>query len=318
MSSRLPRLRAFALCALVSTMLLGGCASTGNPRDPLEPINRGVYQFNDAVDTMVLKPAAEAYRSVLPEVVRTGVSNFFANINDVLIALNSLLQGKFTDAASDASRVVVNTTVGLLGFIDVASGMGLEKHNEDFGQTLGRWGIGDGPYLVLPLLGPSNLRDALGRFVDYKTDPMTYVDPTRDRNQLWGLRLVNQRSELLGATNIFEIAALDPYEFLRDAYLQRRRNLIYDGNPPPESDGEFELKPGQRGERRDTSPFPIDADGMPLGSTVLVPAEPAPAAAAQGTSAAAAPSAATPRAPQAKPRQARFVRFWGTTSSVSP
>jgi len=316
MPSSLPRFPAFVLCALVSTMLLGGCASTGNPRDPLEAINRGIYQFNDGVDTMVLRPAAEVYRGVLPPFVRTGVSNFFSNINDVLVALNDLLQGKLTDAASDASRVAVNTTVGLLGLIDVATRIGLEKHNEDFGQTLGRWGIGDGPYLVLPLFGPSTLRDALGRFVDYKTDPITYVDPTRDRNQLSGLRLIDQRSTLLGATSIFETAALDPYEFLRDAYLQRRRNLIHDGNPPPESDGEFELKPGQRSGRRDTSPFPHDADGPLIEDSALVSGDSEPAKTTQGRSAA-APRPAAAIAPQAKPHKSRVVRVWGSTPSAS-
>jgi phospholipid-binding lipoprotein MlaA len=316
MPSSFPRLRAFALCTLVSMILLGGCASVGNPRDPLEPVNRGIYQFNDAVDTMLLKPAAEVYRGVLPQFARTGVSNFFSNINDVLIALNNLLQGKVSAAASDVGRVAVNTTVGLLGLIDVATQIGLEKHNEDFGQTLGRWGIGDGPYLVLPLLGPSNLRDAFGRIADYKTDPVTYVDPTRDRNLLMGLRLVNQRAELLGATSIFETAALDPYEFLRDAYLQRRRNLIYDGNPPPESDGDFELKPGPRSERQETSPFPHDTDGRLLESTVVVSGEPASAMATQGTSSAVAPPA-TAAAPQTEPHSPRIVRFWGTASSVS-
>ena len=316
MPSSLPRLRAFALCTLVSMMMLGGCASTGNPRDPLEPVNRGIYQFNDAVDTMVLKPAAEVYRGVLPRFVRTGVSNFFSNINDVLVALNNLLQGKVTDAASDAGRVVVNTTVGLLGLIDVATQVGLEKHNEDFGQTLGRWGVGNGPYLVLPFLGPSNLRDAVGRVADYKTDPLTYVDPTRDRNLLIGLRLVNQRAELLQATSIFETAALDPYEFLRDADLQRRRNLIYDGNPPPESDGEFQLKPGQRSEHRDTSRFPHDTDGLPIARSVPVSGEPAFATTTHATSAAAATQPPAADAPQAKPQHGRVVRVWGSSAST--
>ncbi len=135
--------------------------ATGNPRDPLEPINRAIYQFNEGLDKTVVSPAAELYRGVLPQFVRTGVSNFFANINDVLIALNNLLQGKLPDAVSDVGRVAVNTTVGLLGVLDVATEIGLEKHDEDFGQTLGRWGVGDGPYLVLPFFGPSNLRDAL-------------------------------------------------------------------------------------------------------------------------------------------------------------
>ena len=231
------RLRAYVIGLLVAVAFLGGCASVtapANPRDPLEPLNRGIYSFNEHVDGLVLKPAAELYRLLLPPIARTGVSNFFSNINDVLVALNNLLQGKVQNAASDVGRVAVNSTIGVLGFIDVATKMGLEKHDEDFGQTLGYWGVGDGPYLVLPFFGPSNFRDAIGRIPDYYADPVTYVDPSHDRNILWGIRIVNRRAELLGASRVLEAAALDPYEFVRDAYLQRRRNLIYDGNPPRE------------------------------------------------------------------------------------
>ncbi|MFN7087452.1 MAG: VacJ family lipoprotein [Burkholderiales bacterium] len=234
----LRRFRALAVGAAMSLALLGGCASTGNPQDPLEPLNRGIYHFNDGLDKVLLKPAAEVYRGALPEMVRTGIGNFFSNLNDILVALNNLLQGKVADAVSDVGRVAINSTIGLLGVFDIATDIGMERHDEDFGQTLGRWGVGDGPYLVLPLFGPSNLRDALARIVDYKTDPVTYVDPARDRNQLWATRLVNRRSELLATSRILETAALDPYEFLRDAYLQRRRSLVHDGNPPPEPNGD--------------------------------------------------------------------------------
>lgn len=236
------RMRALLISGLMFLTLLNGCASTGNARDPLEPINRAIYHFNDGVDKALLKPVAEVYREVLPQFVRTGVGNFFSNINDVLIALNNLLQGKVLDAASDVGRVAINTTVGVLGVLDLATEVGLEKHDEDFGQTLGRWGMGDGPYLVLPIFGPSNLRDTFGRVVDYRTDPLTYVDPSRDRNQLWLARMINRRAELLDTSKILETAALDPYEFLRDAYLQRRRNLVYDGSPPPEKDDDEEIR----------------------------------------------------------------------------
>ena len=240
------RTRAGVIGLLIVVGLLGGCATTAsNPRDPLEPLNRGIYSFNEHIDGLILKPAAEAYRLLLPAFARTGVSNFFSNLNDVLVALNNLLQGKVNHAASDASRVVVNSTIGVLGFIDVASKIGLEKHDEDFGQTLGYWGVGDGPYLVLPFFGPSNFRDAIGRIPDYYADPVTYVDPVSDRNTLWGLRVVNRRAELLGASRVLEAAALDPYEFVRDAYLQRRRNLIYDGNAPREDLDEPDPKNGQ-------------------------------------------------------------------------
>lgn len=272
------RLRAVVLCGLIALILLGGCASTGNPRDPLEPINRGIYHFNDGVDHLIVKPAAEIYRGVLPQIVRTGVSNFFANIGDVIVALNNLLQGKFGQAVSDVGRIAVNTTAGLLGLIDVATEIGLEKHNEDFGQTLGYWGMGDGPYLVLPLLGPSNLRDSVGWVVDYFADPVTYIDPTHTRNILWGTRFVNRRSELLDTSKILDTAALDPYEFLRDAYLQRRRNLVFDGNPPPDKDDiEIKVKPKKPGPSGSAPLFwaPDAAPGLgsvPVSGELLTPA----------------------------------------------
>lgn len=224
-------LRIACLTLLVS--LLGGCATTQNPRDPFEPFNRAVYDFNEGVDKVVFKPVATAYRAVLPQILRNSVSNFFSNLNDVLVALNNLLQGKFHAAVSDFSRIVINTSIGLLGLFDVASEAGIEKNDEDFGQTLGWWGIGDGPFIMIPILGPSTGRDLVGRLGDYFTDPVTYVDPTRSRNQLRGTYAVSRRAELLDASTILQTAALDPYEFLRDAYLQRRRNLVHDGAPPP-------------------------------------------------------------------------------------
>lgn len=251
-------LRTLLLTLLLSLFVFGGCA-TNSPRDPLEPVNRAIYSFNDGVDTALIQPVAKGYRAVLPMFVRTGVSNVFANINDVLIALNNLLQGKVVSAVSDVGRVLINTTIGVAGFFDVATHFGLEKHNEDFGQTLGYWGVGDGPYLVLPILGPSNLRDAVARMVDYRTDPITYVRSMRLRNSLWGTRALSQRADLLDTSKILEVAALDPYEFLRDAYLQRRRSLVYDGAPPREKDDRMELKfrpqaesPPLRGARNET------------------------------------------------------------------
>lgn len=232
------RLRIFALCAITSLLLLGGCATpgTGDPRDPLEPMNRAIYSFNDGVDKVVMKPLAQAYQAVFPAVVRTGISNVFSNINDIVVALNNLLQGKIGPAFSDISRVMVNSTIGVLGIIDVATELGIEKNDEDFGQTLGYWGVGDGPYLVLPFLGPRNIRDTVGLVVDWETDPTSYIEPNRDRNAIQGFRLVTRRAELLNASKVLEVASIDEYAFLRDAYLQRRRNLIYDGNPPREKD----------------------------------------------------------------------------------
>lgn len=314
------RLRASLVCGVVCFALLGGCASTGNPRDPLEPINRGIYHFNDGVDTVLLKPVAEVYRGVLPQFLRTGVSNFFSNINDVIVALNNLLQAKFLNGVSDVSRIVVNTTVGLLGVLDVATELGLEKHNEDFGQTLGFWGFGDGPYLVLPILGPSSVRDAVGAFVDFKTNPLTYVDPSRPRNQLWATRMINHRAELLDTTNILETAALDPYEFLRDAYLQRRRNLVYDGSPPRDKDEDVDIRIKPRTERPDSDPDPAgNKRAVEVVSTLASGDAPTPAQldvrkkSRAGDLVHPASGAQNPDAPMPQPR---VVRFWSPTSSA--
>jgi phospholipid-binding lipoprotein MlaA len=226
------RLRALAAGAALSLTLLAGCATNGDPRDPLEPLNRGIYTFNDGVDALVIKPAASFYSQIVPEWIRTGVGNFFSNINDVIVVVNDLLQLKLAQAGSDVGRLAVNTTVGVLGLFDVATGMGLEKHEEDFGQTLGYWGFGDGPYIVLPILGPSNLRDTVGWVGDFYTWPITYIEDDGTRNILVAVRVVSARADLLSASKILETAALDPYAFVRDAYLQRRRNLVYDGRPP--------------------------------------------------------------------------------------
>lgn len=218
--------------------LLSACATSGgggSARDPIEPLNRTIFGFNETFDQVLLKPVAEGYRAVLPELVRTGVTNFFSNIEDVWIAANNLLQGKPENALQDVMRVVINTVIGLGGLIDVASDAGLEKHNEDFGQTLGRWGIGSGPYIVLPFLGASTLRDGIAVLgVDYAVEPVWNLDHIPTRNTLTAGRAVNARADSLDAVRILEEAALDKYRFVRDSYLQRRRSLIYDGDPPRE------------------------------------------------------------------------------------
>lgn len=214
--------------------LAAGCATNGDPRDPLEGLNRGVQAFNDAVDENALQPAARLYRNVTPSGFRDGVRNFFNNLDDLYIGANNLLQGKVEQAMSDLMRVAVNTTLGLFGAIDWASDMGLEKHNEDFGQTLARWGLGDGPYLVLPLLGPSTLRDAAALPVDWEGDPVLAHTPVGERNALTATRTVARRADLLGASSTLEAAALDRYVFLRESWLQRRRSQVYDGRPPRE------------------------------------------------------------------------------------
>jgi phospholipid-binding lipoprotein MlaA len=224
-----------ALAAAMTALALTGCATpgTGDPRDPLEPLNRGIYEINEAVDRTVIRPVAEAYTAIMPTPARTGVSNFFGNLYDYWNVVNNVLQGKIGTAVSDVGRIALNTTVGLLGFVDVASRVGLEKSDEDFGQTLGWWGVGHGPYLVLPLLGPSSLRDGAGTVAQIALDPMTRrIDDDPTMWGLWGLRLISVRANLLGAGRVFDQAATDRYAFLRDAYFQRRRSQLWDGNPP--------------------------------------------------------------------------------------
>ena len=231
-------IRSLCAAALLAA-LLSACATGGSTRDPLEPLNRAIFGFNETFDQVLLKPVAEGYRAVLPEMVRTGVTNFFSNIEDVWIAANNLLQGKPENALQDVMRVAINTVIGLGGLIDVASDAGLEKHNEDFGQTLGRWGIGSGPYLVLPFLGSSTLRDGIGLLgVDNAVEPVWNLDHIPTRNTLYAGRAVNSRANALDAVRVIEDAALDKYRFVRDAHLQRRRSLIYDGDPPREREPE--------------------------------------------------------------------------------
>jgi len=216
---------------------LTGCASTGeerDPRDPFEGFNRGVYRFNDTFDEYLAQPVARTYRKAVHQEIRTRVGNFFANIQDIFIGVNNFLQGKVQDGVNDWARFAFNSTFGLLGIHDVASEWGLEKHNEDFGQTFGRWGSPPGPYLVLPFLGSSTVRDGVGTAIDYTASPASEIRPINLRNSLYGLYLVNTRADLLDASRLLEEAALDRYVFQRDALLQRRRSLIYDGSPPRE------------------------------------------------------------------------------------
>ncbi len=223
---RLTTIKAGAL--LLAALLLPGCASLSE-KDPYEKFNRSVFAFNDAVDTHALKPVATAYKTVMPTFVQTGVNNFFSNLSDVWSGANNLMQGKGERGLSDITRVVINSTFGLGGLIDVASDAGLAKHNEDFGQTLGYWGVPSGPYIMLPLLGPSTLRDTAGLPVDIAADPWGYYVSARTRNIGTVVRVVDQRAALLDATNLLEEAALDRYEFIRDGYLQQRKGRVFDG-----------------------------------------------------------------------------------------
>ena len=226
-------------CCVIAA--LAGCASAPAARnDPLEPMNRAVFAFNEAVDDAVLKPVATAYQRYVPELVRTGVDNVFANIGDLWSAANQLLQAKPVAAVEMGFRFVVNTTFGIGGVFDIASDAGLERRSEDFGQTLGRWGLGTGPYLVLPLLGPSNFRDGAGLVLDIKASPTGLLDESRDRNPVSVLQLVSTRARLLSATKAIDDVALDKYALIRDGFLARRRYLVYDGDPPEVPENELE------------------------------------------------------------------------------
>jgi phospholipid-binding lipoprotein MlaA len=218
---------------LAMVAILTGCATPTDPRDPYEAFNRRVYRFNDGLDKAVVQPAARAYRTVLPSFVRMGIGNVFSNLGDVRNGLNNALQGKLEATFDDVGRVVINSTLGIGGLFDIASAAGLEKHNEDFGQTLGVWNVESGSFLMLPILGPSSTRDALGRVVDFATDPLTYVDPTSAGVAARGTEAIDTRSQLLEAGAILNASALDPYLFMRDAYFQRRNALVRDGRPEP-------------------------------------------------------------------------------------
>jgi len=245
--------------AAMLASMLGGCASVADayrdPRDPLEPYNRAMYKFNDAVDRAVLRPVARGYKAITPEPVDRGITNFFNNLADVNSAVNNLLQFKLSRFGSDLGRLATNSTVGILGFFDVATNMGLPSYKEDFGQTFGYWGDVDSPFLVLPLLGPSTVRDSVGKGGDILVDPLFSVSQGTVRWGLVGLRVVDTRADLLEASKIVETAAVDPYSFVRDAFLQRRRHDIFDGNPPPDAyqediwaqEGLFEESLGERG-----------------------------------------------------------------------
>jgi|SRR5882672_5965025 len=273
-------LRVVAVCLAV--VLAAGCASIPpdagkNPSDPWEVYNRHMFEFNERADQYVLTPVAKGYSKVVPEPVRDCIGNIFRNLGDVGNAINNLLQGKPYEATSDICRIAINSTVGLLGCFDVASKVGLTRSNEDFGQTLGRWGVGSGPYFVLPLLGPNTVRDTFGRVADYYVDPVSYIDRNAYEIAALSLRLIDLRANLLQASRLLEGAALDKYQFVRDGYLQLRRNLIYDGNPPREKEpDEPPDEPSEKGSPAGAKPAeaPGNSDAKP-GSNEEKPA-PAP------------------------------------------
>lgn len=222
--------------ALAGALALSGCAAfrAAAPGDPLEPVNRGIYSFNNTFDHYLFKPIAKGYDAVVPVPVKTGVSNVFQNAADAQSMVSDVLQLKGQKFNDDFGRVMINTTFGLGGIFDLATPMGIERGNEDLGQTMGYWGLGAGPYLVIPFLGPSSLRDAVARYPEGLYDPVSLVSSVPVRNSLMGARVVDARVGLFPAEALMNQAALDRYTFLRSAYLQRRQSLVLDGKRPKE------------------------------------------------------------------------------------
>lgn len=253
--------------ALALLLVLGGCAtvpeeapsrqSAGQKLDPWENWNRKVFSFNESLDEAVLKPVATGYQKVVPEFVRGMVHNFFANAEDAWSAVNNLLQGKGQAAFDMLVRFNTNTFFGVGGLFDVASEAGIERQPEDFGQTLGKWGVGSGPYIVWPVLGPSTLRDSVALPMDHAASPAVLLrGDTAGQLGLYGVQLIDTRANLLGATRVIDEIALDKYSFVRDGYLARRRSLIYDGNPPDEGTPPADDGGDYSGERDDSAPSP--------------------------------------------------------------
>lgn len=234
--------------SLTAACLLQGCSTfsgktAGQQLDPWEKWNRKVFGFNETLDQHVLSPVATAYSDVVPQPVRRGVDNFFGNAADAWSAVNNMLQGKATDSLHDVIRVGMNTVFGIAGIFDVATEFGLDRNNEDFGQTLGQWGVGAGAYIVWPVLGPSSIRESLALPLDRAVSPALLINDGAVKYELTALQVVNARAGLLGASKVLDDIALDKYTFIRDAYLQRRRSLVYDGNEPSPPDESKESKP---------------------------------------------------------------------------
>ncbi|EDS99735.1 MlaA family lipoprotein [Burkholderia ambifaria] len=232
---------------VAASAVLSGCATgpNRNPNDPLEPMNRAMYKFNDTVDTNIAVPIAKGYQKITPTPMRTAISNFFSNLGDLGNMANNLLQLRITDATQDLMRVAMNSLFGVAGLIDIATPAGLPKHHQDFGLTMARWGMPSGPYLVLPVFGPSTIRDGVGRAVDVRFNLLNYIEPAA-RNPMYIAQFISARSDLLGATDLLKQAALDPYSFVRDAYLQQRKSLTYRGQSASAAPPNY-TEPGESG-----------------------------------------------------------------------
>jgi len=225
------RLLSVALVAGVVGSLTGCATTANNPKDPYEGFNRAMFSVNEGID-VVVKPVAQGYDAAAPLPVKAGIGNFFGNIGDVWISLNDFLQGKGQQGLSDVGRVLINTTIGIGGVFDIASEVGLEKHSEDFGQTLGKWGVGEGPYLYWPIIGPRTTRDTFGWLVDTNVDPVWHVNNVPVRNSMVAVRFIDTRASLLPSDKVVEQAAFDKYDYIRNAYLQNRRSEVNDGKTP--------------------------------------------------------------------------------------
>jgi len=230
------RLRRATLIAAAAG--LAGCAVGPTKDDPFEPWNRNMYGVHEVIDGNVIKPLAEAYVKATPEPIRTGVSNFFGNLDDVFTGINNVLEGRDKQAGDDFGRVLLNSTFGMLGILDLASMMGINKDRKDFGITFGKWGVPPGPYLFVPLFGPTTLRDGTGSLVRLFIGPVGFIPDVPLRNSNYGLGYMDLRAQQLSAESVISTAAIDRYRFLRNAYLKNRRYEIYDGHPPPEEDEE--------------------------------------------------------------------------------
>lgn len=295
------------LAAVTLASTLSACATGTMPKDPLEKFNRKVFAFNDKLDEVAIKPAAQVYHKRLPGFVQTGVSNFFGNLSDAWSGINNLLQGNGQDGMSDLMRFAVNSTFGLGGVLDIGSEAGLEKHNEDFGQTLGAWGVRPGPYVVLPILGPSTFRDTVATPLDLAADPWNYKKPSGVRFAGTALHIVDVRAGALDASRLIEEAALDKYEFIRDAYLQRRESQVRSGKLDAEEEAEEKAaaesaKSAKQDAEKDKPQGAKVAEAAPAAAPASTPA--APAEPNKPATTDKAPAAPAEKASQEAPAQA--------------